>query len=78
MKRRMWYLWIRPRSGSSEKFLNSVTRLAPKKIVYISCNPETLARDLLFLTKKNYVVKEIQACGNVLIFTDHTESGDLA
>lgn len=61
-----------PRSGSSEKFLNSVTRLAPKKIVYISCNPETLARDLLFLTKKNYVVKEIQPV-EMFCFTDHTE-----
>ena len=37
-----------PRSGSSEKFLNSVVKLGPEKIVYISCNPETLARDLNF------------------------------
>ena len=49
-----------PRSGSSEKFLNSVIKLSPKKIVYISCNPETLARDLNFLTRKIYIVKEIQ------------------
>ena len=61
-----------PRSGSSEKFLNSVIRLAPKKIVYISCNPETLARDLLYLTKKNYKVKEIQPV-EMFCFTDHTE-----
>ena len=61
-----------PRSGSSEKFLNSVVRLAPKKIVYISCNPETLARDLLFLTKKNYKVKEIQPV-EMFCFTEHTE-----
>ena len=60
-----------PRSGSSEKFLNSVIRLAPKKIVYISCNPETLARDLLYLTKK-YKVKEIQPV-EMFCFTDHTE-----
>ena len=49
-----------PRSGSSEKFLNSVVKLGPEKIVYISCNPETLARDLNFLTRKNYEVKTIQ------------------
>ena len=61
-----------PRSGSSEKFLNSVIRLAPKKIVYISCNPETLARDLLYLTKKNYKVKEIQPV-EMFCFTEHTE-----
>ena len=61
-----------PRSGSSEKFLNSLVTLSPDKVVYISCNPETLARDLLFLTKKNYVVKEIQPV-EMFCFTDHTE-----
>ena len=61
-----------PRSGSSEKFLNSVIKLSPKKIVYISCNPETLARDLNFLTRKNYIVKEIQPV-EMFCFTDHTE-----
>ena len=61
-----------PRSGSSEKFLNSVIKLSPKKIVYISCNPETLARDLNFLTRKNYIVREIQPV-EMFCFTDHTE-----
>ena len=40
-----------PRSGSDERFLASVIRLSPETIVYISCNPETLARDLRYLTK---------------------------
>ena len=61
-----------PRSGSSEKFLNSVSRLSPEKIVYISCNPETLARDLLFLTKKKYQVEEIQPV-EMFCFTEHME-----
>lgn len=39
-----------PRSGSDERFLSSVIRLAPKTIVYISCNAQTLARDLRYLT----------------------------
>lgn len=39
-----------PRSGSDERFLASVIRLAPKTIVYISCNAQTLARDLRYLT----------------------------
>ncbi len=43
-----------PRSGSSEEFLASVVRLAPERIVYISCGPETLARDLKYLTKRGY------------------------
>ena len=61
-----------PRSGSSEKFLNSVSRLSPEKIVYISCNPETLARDILFLTKKKYQVQEIQPV-EMFCFTEHME-----
>ena len=40
-----------PRAGSDEAFLSSVIKLAPEKVVYISCNPETLARDLKYLTK---------------------------
>ena len=40
-----------PRSGSDERFLASLIRLAPKTVIYISCNPETLARDLRYLTK---------------------------
>ncbi|MCF0238768.1 MAG: 23S rRNA (uracil(1939)-C(5))-methyltransferase RlmD, partial [Sphaerochaetaceae bacterium] len=39
-----------PRSGSDEKFLASVIKLSPKTIVYVSCNPVTLARDLRYLT----------------------------
>lgn len=45
-----------PRAGSDEAFLGAVAQIKPKKIVYISCNPETLARDLKFLTKKGYAV----------------------
>lgn len=47
-----------PRAGSDVKFINSVAKLAPKKVVYISCNPETLARDLKVFKNKGYVMKE--------------------
>lgn len=43
-----------PRAGSDEAFLSSVIRLGPGKIVYISCNPTTLARDLAYLTRHGY------------------------
>lgn len=43
-----------PRAGSDEAFLSSVVKLKPQRIVYVSCNPETLARDLQYLTKKGY------------------------
>lgn len=47
-----------PRAGSDETFLSSVVKLAPERIVYISCNPETLARDLKYLVKQGYVAGE--------------------
>lgn len=43
-----------PRSGSTEQFLNSMCLMNPKKIVYISCEPVTLERDLSYLTKRGY------------------------
>ena len=48
-----------PRKGCDEKFLNSLMKLAPEKIIYISCNPSTLARDLYTL-KEKYEILEIQ------------------
>lgn len=47
-----------PRAGSDVKFINSVAKLAPQRIVYISCNPETLSRDLKLFKKKGYSLKE--------------------
>ena len=43
-----------PRAGSDEAFLSSLVTLAPEKVVYISCNPVTLARDLKYLGKHGY------------------------
>ncbi len=43
-----------PREGSTPEFLESVVRMAPKRVVYVSCNPETMARDLALLTRKGY------------------------
>ena len=43
-----------PRSGSDEKFLSSVVTLHPRRVVYVSCDPTTLARDLKYLTKHGY------------------------
>lgn len=49
-----------PRSGSSEAFLSSVCRLSPERIVYISCGPQSLARDLEYLTAHGYRAERIQ------------------
>lgn len=61
-----------PRAGSDEAFLHSVSVLKPKKLVYISCNPETLARDLQYITRKGYHVKHIQPV-DMFPFTQHIE-----
>ena len=62
-----------PRAGSDEKFMASAVKMGPEKIVYISCNPETLARDLKYLTKKGYQVKKIQPV-EMFAFTEHLET----
>lgn len=62
-----------PRAGSDEAFLNSVVRLRPNKVVYVSCNPETLARDLTYLTKNGYQVKRICGC-DMFCHTEHVET----
>ena len=62
-----------PRAGSDERFLSSVVKLSPKKVIYISCNPETLARDLKYLTKHHYKVEKIQPV-DMFPFTRHVET----
>ena len=62
-----------PRAGSDEAFLSSVVTLAPKRVVYVSCNPETLARDLLYLTKHGYRAQECQPV-DMFPWTKHVEA----
>lgn len=60
-----------PRAGSDRKFLSAVLRLMPSRIVYVSCNPETLARDLRQLTR-SYSVLHIQPV-DMFPYTNHVE-----
>lgn len=62
-----------PRAGSDEKFLNSLVTLNPDKIVYISCNPVTLERDLQYLTKKGYKAKKAVPV-DMFPWTEHVET----
>lgn len=61
-----------PRAGSDIKFLKSLVKLSPRKVVYISCNPETLARDLMFLSKNKYKIRKIQPV-DMFPHTEHIE-----
>lgn len=62
-----------PRSGSTEEFLSSVVKLAPKKVVYISCGPDTLARDVKYLAKRGYQAVECTPF-DLFPFTEHVEA----
>ncbi len=62
-----------PRSGSDEAFLSSVAQMKPGKVVYVSCNPQTLVRDLKYLTKHGYQVKKAVGV-DMFPFTESTEA----
>ena len=49
-----------PRKGCSPELLTELVRLAPRKIIYVSCSPPTLARDLAQLEQAGYETREIQ------------------
>lgn len=62
-----------PRAGSTELFLDSLIKMSPKTVVYVSCNPETLARDLEYLTANSgYRVRKIQPV-DMFPHTQHVE-----
>ncbi len=61
-----------PRAGSEEKFLSSLVKSSPERIVYISCNIETQARDLEFLEANGYKVRRMQPV-DMFPFTSHIE-----
>lgn len=50
-----------PRKGCDAALLDTMVRLAPERIVYVSCNPATLARDVKVLGEKGYEVKKVRA-----------------
>ena len=62
-----------PRAGSSTAFLSALLQMAPNKIVYVSCNPETLARDAAVLVAGGYRVKKVQPI-DMFPHTEHVET----
>lgn len=51
-----------PRKGCDEKLLETVVKMEPKRIVYVSCDPATLARDVKYLVAQGYELKKVRAC----------------
>lgn len=50
----------RPRKGCYEVVLQTIVNMEPERIVYVSCNPSTLARDLEYLSENGYETIEVQ------------------
>ena len=62
-----------PRKGCDEKLLEVITEMSPEKVVYVSCNPATLARDLKYLSERGYEVREVQPV-DMFPQTSHVET----
>lgn len=62
-----------PRSGSDRRFLDSLLQVSPPRVVYISCDPDTLRRDLEILTAGGYRVRRIQPV-DMFPMTEHIET----
>jgi 23S rRNA (uracil1939-C5)-methyltransferase len=62
-----------PRAGSDEKLLKFVASLSPRRIVYISCNPATLARDVAILRPLGYTTNTVRGY-DMFPMTGHVES----
>jgi 23S rRNA (uracil1939-C5)-methyltransferase len=50
-----------PRKGCDQSLLDTILAMAPKRVVYVSCDPATLARDLKYLCEKDYELKRVRA-----------------
>lgn len=62
-----------PRKGCDEKLLKTLSDMSPKRIVYVSCNPSTLARDLKYLCGAGFEVREVQPV-DMFPWTEHVET----
>jgi len=62
-----------PRAGTTKELIEHIATLAPKKVVYISCNPQTLARDMVVFKEFGYVGNEVTPF-DLFPMTGHVES----
>ena len=62
-----------PRKGCDEKLLDTIVKMAPDRVVYVSCDSATLARDLKILCEQGYELKRVRAVDQ-FCHTVHTEA----
>ena len=62
-----------PRKGCDEATLSAVVRMAPRRVVYVSCNPATAARDAAWLEKNGYHAEKVQSV-DLFPRTKHVEA----
>jgi 23S rRNA (uracil1939-C5)-methyltransferase len=62
-----------PRKGCDATMLEAVVKISPERIIYVSCNPATLARDLKILEERGYLAQEVQPI-DMFPHTNHVET----
>jgi len=62
-----------PRKGCENLLLDAIVSMQPERVVYVSCNPSTLARDLKYLDERGYKTQEIQPV-DMFPHTAHVET----
>lgn len=62
-----------PRKGCAQSLLDTIIEMAPQRVVYVSCDPATLARDLRYLADRGYVVERARAV-DMFPNTTHVET----
>ncbi|MTK05987.1 MAG: 23S rRNA (uracil(1939)-C(5))-methyltransferase RlmD [Hungatella sp.] len=62
-----------PRKGCDEKCLETIVKMGPKRVVYVSCDSATLARDLKYLAERGYELVKVRGC-DMFPWTTHVET----
>ena len=62
-----------PRAGCEERVLAAIVKVKPERVVYVSCNPATLARDLAYLHEHGFSIDKVQPC-DMFSRTHHVET----
>ena len=62
-----------PRKGCGEELVETVAKMQPERVVYVSCDPATLARDLKYFEQRGYITREVTPC-DMFSRTAHVET----